>query len=324
MQNLKSFLITIDTEGDNLWGQGPLTTKNAGYLDRFQTQCERFGFKPCYLTNHEMAVDPDYQSFARGVISRGTGEIGMHLHAWNSPPDHQQTDENGTDKAYLIEYPQEIMRAKIDYLTKHLEDTFGIKMLSHRAGRWAFNECYAELLLEYGYQVDCSVTPHVDWSRTLGRRNGAGGTDYRYYPDRAYFVDLSDISRPGNSGLLEIPMTTRPKHHPWVQGLKSGVDKLRGKNRAVSISWLRPKRNNAKEMIHLANKVLAEGANYVEFMLHSSEFMPGGSPTFPDSRSIEQLYQDLETLFQYLATRCHGETPAEYYQRFTNRDASIE
>jgi hypothetical protein len=311
-----SFLITIDTEGDNLWSNGELTTRNAGYLERFQALCDRYGFKPCYLTNHEMALDPVFRNFGRGVIARGTGEIGMHLHAWNSPPDHPDTDANGRDKAYLIEYPDSVMKAKIGFMTGLLEDTFGVKMLSHRAGRWAFDERYAALLLEYGYRVDCSVTPCVDWSQTLGTRDGKGGSDYRHFPQRAYFIDPNDISRAGQSQLLEIPMTTRLKYSSWVQGLKTGLDRLRGRSRSVKVSWLRPSRGNAAQLIKLADRVLAEGSDYLEFMLHSSEFMPGGSPTFKDEASIERLYDDLERLFSHLAVRCKGETPAEYRQRF--------
>ncbi len=63
-------------------------------------------------------------------------------------------------------------------MTKLLEDAFQTKMLSHRAGRWAFNEYYASLLLEYGYQVDCSVTPRVNWQFSPGNPQGNGGTDY--------------------------------------------------------------------------------------------------------------------------------------------------
>jgi hypothetical protein len=324
MQKLKSFLITIDTEGDNLWGNGPLTTRNAGFLSRFQTLCERFGFKPCYLTNHEMAIDPAYQEFARDVIARGTGEVGMHLHAWNSPPAYPQTDANGEDKAYLIEYPDEVMRSKVDFMTSLLEDVFAVKMRTHRAGRWAFDQRYAALLLEYGYQVDCSVTPHVDWSKALGSRHGNGGSDYSNFPREAYFIDPQDISRPGQSTLLEVPMTARLKHPAWVQGIKSGIDRLRGKQRAPSVSWLRPKGGNAVEMIRLADKVLDPGADSIEFMLHSSEFMPAGSPTFRDEAAIEQLYRDLEQLFQHLASRCQGLTMSEYYQYFCATSASRE
>ena len=39
------------------------------------------------------------------------------------------------------------MRAKVDYMTRLLEDTFQTKMVSHRAGRWAFDERYARLLV---------------------------------------------------------------------------------------------------------------------------------------------------------------------------------
>lgn len=37
-----AFLITIDTEGDNIWARRlPITTRNAEYLPRFQKLCER-------------------------------------------------------------------------------------------------------------------------------------------------------------------------------------------------------------------------------------------------------------------------------------------
>ena len=52
-----AFIITIDTEGDNLWqNHRVIKTENARYLARFQALCERFGFKPVWLTNYEMAV----------------------------------------------------------------------------------------------------------------------------------------------------------------------------------------------------------------------------------------------------------------------------
>ncbi|GGY16598.1 deacetylase [Paludibacterium paludis] len=316
----KHFLITIDTEGDDLWGNAAtLTTRNAGFLERFQTLCERFGFKPCYLTNHEMAIDPVYQAFARDVISRETAEIGMHLHAWNSPPLHPETDHGGEDKAYLIEYPLEVMRAKIATMTHLLEDTFGVKMVSHRAGRWAFDGRYAKLLVEHGYKVDCSVTPHVDWSQTRGARQGRGGTDYREFPESAYWLDECDIGQAGSLPLLEIPMTTRPKYSSIVQGLKDTVNRLRGKSRPRSMSWLRPRGGNAREMITLADRVGAGGSDYLEFMLHSSEFMPGGSPTFRTEADIEELYRDLEALFTHLARDYSGATLAEYHAGHVER-----
>lgn len=83
---LRSFLITIDTEGDDIWSRrSSVETRNASFLPRFQSLCETFGLKPTYLVNFEMANDPGFIEFGRDLIARGAGEIGMHLHAWNAP-----------------------------------------------------------------------------------------------------------------------------------------------------------------------------------------------------------------------------------------------
>lgn len=310
-----AFIITIDTEGDNLWqNHDRISTENTRFLPRFQTLCEKYGFKPVYLTNYEMAMDEAYVEFAQDVIARGQGEVGMHLHAWNSPPLQPLTDDDWRHKPYLIEYPAEQIRDKVDHMTKLLEDRFQTKMLSHRAGRWAFNEYYASLLLEYGYQVDCSVTPRVTWQYSPGNPQGQGGTDYRAFPTHAYFIDPNNISQPGNSSLLEVPMSIQFKHSALMNTLKQSYDRLRGKQRSPSVHWLRPSGNNVDKMQRVAEQSLAEGNDYIEFMLHSSEFMPGGSPTFKTDQDIEGLYNDLEALFAWLHERAVGMTLAEYYQ----------
>jgi len=309
-----AFIITIDTEGDNLWeNHNLISTKNTHYLPRFQALCEKYAFKPVYLTNYEMAVDDDYVAFARDVIARGTGEVGMHLHAWNSPPLDPLTDDDWRYKPYLIEYPAGLIRSKVEFMTRLLEDTFQTKMLSHRAGRWAFNEYYAALLIEFGYAVDCSVTPKVNWQFSPGNPEGKGGTNYRDFPSHAYFMDEKNIARAGTSSLLEVPMTIQYKHSGLMNSLKSGYDRLRGKRRSPSVNWLRPSGGNVESMKRVVRQSLDEGHDYVEFMLHSSEFMPGGSPTFATEQHIERLYQDLEQLFSWLSERTVGKTLAEYY-----------
>jgi hypothetical protein len=316
-----AFIITIDTEGDNLWqNHEHILTKNTHFLPRFQALCERYGFKPVYLTNYEMATDAEYVEFARDVIARGQGEVGMHLHAWNSPPISPLTDDDWRHKPYLIEFPREAIRAKVEYMTRLLEDAFQTKMLSHRAGRWAMNEYYASLLLEFGYQVDCSVTPKVNWQTSLGAPQGQGGTDYRHFPSHSYFIDPENIAQSGSSTLLEVPMSIQYKYPHWINGLKQGINALRGKKRQHSVHWLRPSGGNAENMKQVAAKSLEQGHDFVEFMLHSSEFMPGGSPTFKTAEDIEILYQDLESLFEWLKERTQGMTLAEYYQTKVNQD----
>ena len=134
------FLVSVDTEGDNLWARPrAITTDNAAYLERFQALCERYGLTPTYFTNYEMATSPVFRDFARGVLDRRAGEIGMHLHAWNSPPLTPLTEDDLTHHPYLIEYPEPVLREKVRAMTGLLEETFAQKMVAHRAGRWALS-----------------------------------------------------------------------------------------------------------------------------------------------------------------------------------------
>lgn len=309
-----SFLITIDAEGDNLWANPKeITTKNSFFLPRFQDICERYNFKPTWLTNFEMAADPFYVEFAKDVIKRGQGEVGMHLHAWNTPPIESLTENDARYAPYLIEYPEKLLREKIVFMSQFLEDTFSIQMRSHRAGRWAFNEKYAAILSELGFWVDCSVTPLVNWKFTLGDPNGKGGTDYSNFPNKAYFIDPNDISLEGNSDLLQVPMSTAYRHGAIINNIRKGIDKIRGKKRPIRVRWLRPTGNNLKPMVQIAKSHLNNGSDYLEFMLHSSEFMPGGSPTFKTGEDIEKLYGELEFFFSWVSQFTTGATLSEYY-----------
>ncbi len=318
------FIITIDTEGDDLWGRSrEITTRNAEYLPRFQSLCERFRFKPVYLTNYEMAMSDVFVEFARDVVARGACEIGMHLHAWNSPPLEPLTSDDFRFHPYLIEYPEPVMKEKIRTLTRLLEDRLDRAMISHRAGRWAFDGRYAAMLLDEGYRVDCSVTPGVDWRGNPGDPGGNGGSDYTGFPDRPYFLDPSDISAPTVDGLLEVPMTTRPSSFYRVAPWAYRIPLVRQAAHRVSpkLSWLCPtpllEKHNLNAMLQVARKA-REGAAHVELMLHSSELMPGGSPSFPNASDIERLYEHLEILFEDLATWCRGTTLKEFHARLRN------
>lgn len=313
---MKPFLITIDTEGDNLWSRpAPLEVRNAEYLPRFQALCEEFGFKPTYLANWEMAHAPAFVGLAKRALAAGTAEVGCHIHAWDSPPVYPLTADDHRHHPYLIEFPDHVLRAKLRVQTLLLQDTFGVKVVSHRAGRWAFDARYAGALVDEGYRVDCSVTPDVSWQRHKGVPAGAGGTDYRGFPYHAYRLDLGDISRSGSSPLLEVPMTTRlswlGRHVPWCYRVPVV---RRWASRAMSqVQWLRPTRHNHPELLRFA-RAMAD-APYLEFMIHSSEFMPGGSPYFPAADDVERLYVSLRALFGQLATTHIGMTLAEFEQR---------
>lgn len=299
---MQDFVITIDTEGDNLWAKPrEIKTENARYLPRFQALCERHGLKTTYLVNFEMAQCPAFQEFGRDLLRRNAGEIGMHLHAWNSPPIEPLTDDDGQCQPYLIEYPDGVMRSKIHYMTRLLEDTFQMKPVSHRAGRWAFDERYARMLLEEGYRVDCSVTPYVSWAQNPGCPAGRGGINYQDFQVAPYYLDPTNIKMPANKGLIEVPVTIH-RQTTLKNFVKRGLNTLLGfaKTWPYDVDWLRPNGTNRHAMAEILAK---NDATVMVFMLHSSELMPGGSPYFTTEDSIQRLFGDMEVLFTAVGER---------------------
>ncbi|MGH8642681.1 MAG: hypothetical protein ACRET6_13290, partial [Burkholderiales bacterium] len=196
----------------------------------------------------------------------------------------------------------------------------------HRAGRWAFDSRYAAMLIDEGYRVDCSVTPGVDWRTNPGDPRGSGGADYTAFPDRPYFLDPSDISAPAPGPLLEVPMTIRASGlHRRAPGLYRIPLLRRAANRvALGLSWLCPVQpalrasldRNLEAMLQMARAARAERTTHMEFMLHSSELMPGGSPTFRSAPDIDRLYEHLEILFEGLSAWCRGMTLEEFHAGF--------
>jgi hypothetical protein len=71
-------------------------------------------------------------------------------------------------------------------------------------------------------------------------------------------------------------------------------------------------KHNLDVMLELARRARDASPPHLEFMLHSSELMPGGSPMFQGAAQIDQLYASLEILFEEFARSCRGMTLAEF------------
>lgn len=326
---LTRFLITVDTEGDNAWaGRGyEVNTENARYLPRFHMLCVRYGFKPTYFTTYAMAQNDVFVEFARDAQTRGECEIGAHLHAWNQPPEHRVTTDDIRSRPYLIEYPEPILKDKLRVLTDVLRERFQTDIRSHRPGRWALNEVYARALAEQGYLVDSSVTPH--W-RSVGDRPAPDSVrvplpNYENFPADPYFLSRDNIGQSGDLPVLEMP-TTIVRNYP--SALQQAYDRMpvnivkRGIRKAIGkpVHWLRPSRYDHRYMVRVARRRLAEGADYLMFMIHSSELMPGGAPNYPEARDIERLYRGLDRLFRWVrAQGLIAATCMDYYQHFTRK-----
>lgn len=311
---MKKFIITIDTEFDNGWEWkygDAITTANAKYIPRFQNLCEKYGFIPTYLITYEFAKDQDFVNYMKKKQIEGKCEIGIHPHAWNIPPlyDLQVRKDITPGYVFLKEYPDDIIYQKIKTLKDEYIKRFDCEPVSHRAARWGMNQVYFEQLDKNGILYDCSVTPLIDWTGAKGYTENSCGPDYVDYPRKAYRVSGTEI--------IEIPMTVRMDHRFVLneggntskkRNLKNFIRAVKGKKNL----WLRPAGDNLSDLLYIVEQTKRSNLDYLMFILHSSEMMPGGSPTFDTPEKIETLYNNLEILFREISKDFQGMSVAGY------------
>lgn len=307
----KRFMISIDTEADDQWDNSHgLTTSNSAAIPRFQELCERYGMRPVWLTDYEMALDESYVQYIRPKAEAGLCEIGMHLHAWTTPPEVELARTMNA-REFLVEHDTAIMDAKVAVMTEILERQFGSRPVSHRSGRWVMDDRYYDLLVKYGYLVDCSVTPGIDWSTTVGA-TGMGGSDY------SAEALLPTMKR---SSLLEIPVTIRRLHFLNLEKAESPYGLAREcRNMLTGIyGWLRPYDPTYASIMRRTFRKAAETGDDVLLTLHSSELKADTNPIFNTEEKIETFYQMMtKVLEEAVAQGYTGCTMQEYYQLVVN------
>ncbi|MBR3099245.1 MAG: hypothetical protein IKH18_06710 [Clostridia bacterium] len=298
---MKRFIITVDTEGDNLWAWKPgdiISTNNSRFIDRFQTLCESFGFIPVYLCSYEMIMDDHFCSYISQKANNQLCEIGMHLHAWNSPPLFEINNIYG-GQPYITEFTREQMFEKHIWLKEFITRRTGVIPVSYRSGRWATNSVLFSVLDEIGIKVDCSITPGITMEKCPGMTVNSGNS-YVGFPSKPYKL---------TEKLIEVPMTTKLIHRFSGTSLKNKIgNMIKGKQ-----FWLRPAVHEFEDMTFLIRQIETDQTPYLEFMIHSSELMPGGSPYGKDQDSVERIYDRITQLFRYVSRDYVGISLQDYY-----------
>lgn len=305
------FVITIDTEADNEWGRPRVaTTENARFVPRFHELCARHGFPVTYLMTLEMAEDELLRDYMRPRVRAGEAEVGAHLHPWSTPPLVEVTDDDLRHHPYPFEYPAELQEAKLATLVAAIERQYERRPTSYKAGRWGLDGVHAQILERQGFRVDTSVCPGVNWGPSMGDPRRSGGPNFTSAGTQPYRLSSTDVCRPGKLSLWEISPTI-VFYHPigrWVPGVQALyrrqrlVRRLFDRKRA-GVQWLRPYPHMTVERLQRVMALARQaGARVLNFTVHSSEFMPGGSPYNKTPESIENLFQRLEGFFSWLRT----------------------
>lgn len=294
------FVVTIDTEADNQWKQGVLSLENIKHLPRFQALCEKYSVRPTYLLSYEV-VNSSLIGDLKSWQDKNLAEIGAHLHPWTTPPYKE------SDYSKIHTYPHELgddqLFDKLTNLTNIITEKFGKSPISFRAGRWGFDKKVARYLKLLGYKIDCSVTPKVDWRSTFGDPKKNGGPDFRF--DSIYPHEIE--------GVMEVPMTIlftgiikkeNSKLGQVFLDLPDGLLKKILNKLFFRQRWLRIfDSSSIKDWKLIYKSAVKNDLPVLEFMIHSSELMVGGSPYSKTKAQLENIYRQIENLFRYLKYR---------------------
>lgn len=270
--NGRPLLVTVDVEVDKApdWcTRTPLsfTGVRAGIAERLHPLCVRLGVEPTYLLSPEVLCHKPSMTLLRGLAGC---ELGTHLHGEYVAPAPAFAAER-TD-AMQAEYGSDLERDKLATLTALFAQQTGRAPRSFRAGRFGIGPHTGRHLRALGYLCDGSVTPHVLWTAKDGDRR----PDFTRAREDAYFTSAhGDLLAPGDSPLLEIPVTIRARR---------GGDPL----------WFRPWYATREELLQLVDRVAAEEATPLCAMFHQVELVAGLSPYPQTDADVARYLDDLE------------------------------
>lgn len=305
-------LVGIDTEGDNQWDAAARLNQrfeNIYALPRLHALLARHGVRPTYVITHPVATDERSADVLRGLANGGECEIGAHHHAWETPP---CTEDDVRRHSYASTLPRAQFEAQLESLTCAVERAVGRRPVSYRSGRFGFSADHVSALDRCGYQVESSVAP-------LFSESHKGGPEFVDAPLRPYFLAYDSATRPGSSGVLEVPVSAAlnrrlPKalQYAYARAPKPYTTKrmLRAL-RLLRMRWLRPSYSSLDDMIGLARDLARWNEPVLNLLFHSSEAIVGGSPYNRTQGELDAFCERLDRFLSF-ATRELRAIPATF------------
>jgi len=296
-------VITIDVEADYngspIWyNSSPLTFEavTIAIPKKLQPLFNKYKTKPTYLLSNLVLEDRASVSTLKELD--GEYELGAHLHGDYIEPQKRVYEYAGA-KAWdnQCQYSYEIEYQKMQNLTKLFRSNFDCPPVSFRAGRYSAAGGTISILEKLGYKADCSITPYILW------KDQSRQLDFRRAYAQPYYPSTGEITKKGNSTILEVPVSI--------------------KNRIMRKPiWLRPTYSQAERMIDVIrhhSKKYAKAKHIVHnMMFHNVEVQKGVSPFTTSDEKCAFYLSQIEAVLQFCSDRAISfVTLSELYDIYT-------
>ncbi|MBM3243044.1 MAG: hypothetical protein FJZ16_06255 [Candidatus Omnitrophica bacterium] len=313
-----NIVITVDTEEEGLWTgmyrRYNNTVKNIEFLPKLQLLFYRYGVTPTYLIDYPVATNPLAIEILKDILLQQKCEIGAHLHPWCNPP----FEGDVLWERFNTYLNQELQEKKLRTLIEVIQENFGIKPLSYRGGCWQISEVTLIVLERLGFLVDTSVVPLWKWDKNTI-------ISYSNAPRYPYFPSRTDICQPGESTVLEVPVTVTfnkvvPRFLELLIIRTPRIFHLMGILQKFGLKriWLRPGTLTLEEMKSVADCVIQNNGPILNITFHSSEIMPGASPYNETEKDVENFLNRLDMFLEYSIGKmgCKNTTLIDYRKSF--------
>lgn len=276
-------VVSLDVEEEGLFS-GRYPREGAGLsniplLARLAFLPAEFGLPLTYLCDYPVLRHGPSLEVLSGLLARTGGELGAHLHPWNTPPFPDMPWPEPVSTAVM---PVDVFAAKLESLQTAVADFAGRRARSFRMGRWNLFRRAMAVLPGAGFLVDSSVAP---------LRHVPGGPDHFLAPSDPYWVRPAGGDGPR---LLEAPTTQLPLvagTPRLAKALAAAVpslgDALLGGFMKTLTLGVNPVWMPEATMRLAARAHVRRGGRALTLFWHSSELLPGASPHFPDQAAVD-------------------------------------
>jgi hypothetical protein len=304
------YTVTVDTEEEWDWGgdypTANLSVRNIDHLPRFQEACDRHGAAVTYFVNYAVMADPAARRVILDLAGRPRVEIGLHVHPWNTPPG-VRADRVPARETFIANLPPDLIRAKLESVYALFAQS-GLRPTSFRGGRYSTGPAVQDFLRAKGFVADCSVLPFCTWPDD-------GAPDHRRRR-------LDPVRVPGDPPLWELPLTmgfTRRPFGLWHRAFEAvantplrhlrliGIAERAGLVRKAWLSFESVLGRRPADLLRVIEKVRPPA---VDFCIHSSSLIPGGSGFVPTPADVARVGSQLDDGLGYVAARPDTFRPA--------------
>lgn len=296
-------LVVIDTEEDFDWDAPPqrenTQVDSMAGMHRVQEIFDEYGVRPCYVVDYAIADQHSSARVLREFLDAGRCEIGAHLHPWVNPPFVEPLSRANMFPGNL---EPDVEAEKLAVLAARIEEAFGTRPVSYKAGRYGFGPATRATLERLGFEVDLSICPAFD--------HGAdGGPDFST-------EDVVPFWFGADARLLAIPLTAsfvgwagpagRSLHHFATRLERIKLPGIFSRLNLVDRLVLSPEGYSPPEHRKLTRALLGRGVRTFTWSFHSSSAMPGPAPYVRSEADLARFLDSFRRFFDFFLGELGG------------------